>query len=87
MGESGKRLREKGMRHEMMARNAKKLATTSERLEELTSEELTEVSGGGMPFYGYRPVYGYRPFYGYRPVYGHRPFYGYRQQFRCNPYF
>ena len=62
------------MRHEMMARNAKKLTTTSERLEELTSEELTEVSGGGMPFYGYRPVYGYRPFYGYR------------QQVRCNPY-
>jgi len=44
------------------------------QLEELAPAELAEVSGGGMPFYGYRPVYGYRPFYGYR------------QQFRCNPY-
>jgi bacteriocin-like protein len=74
MGESGKCLREKGMRHEMKAKK---------QLEELTTEELTEVSGGygygyGMQSYGYRPVYGFNPNYGFRPVYGYRPFYGYR---------
>jgi hypothetical protein len=43
----------------MKARNAKKLVTTSERLEELTPAELTEVSGG----YGYGYGYGYGPYF------------------------
>jgi hypothetical protein len=77
MGESDQRLREKGMRREMKARK---------QLEELTPTELAEVSGGGMPFYGYRPVYGYQPFYGYRPFNVYRPFYGFRHQNRCFPY-
>jgi bacteriocin-like protein len=63
----------------------------NKQLEELTTEELTEVSGGygygfGMPFYGYRQNYGYRPFYGYRQNYGYRPFYGYHQNYGYNPY-
>jgi hypothetical protein len=77
MGESGKCLREKGMRHEM--------ARKAEELEELTSAELGEVAGGcGIPFYGFRPVYGYQPFYGYRPVY--RPVYGFPHQNGYFPY-
>jgi hypothetical protein len=78
------------MRHEM---KAKKLVTASEQLEELTTEELTEVSGGfgygngyGMPFYGYHQNYGFRPFYGYRQNYGYRPFYGYGHNYGFNPY-
>jgi len=35
----------------MMARNAKKLVMARKQLEELTPEELAEVSGGGMPFF------------------------------------
>jgi hypothetical protein len=80
MGESDKRLREKGMRREM---KAKKLVKASERLEELTSEQLAEVNGGGMPFYGV-PFYGsygsYRSYQPYRP-YG---CYGFRHH---TPYF
>jgi hypothetical protein len=70
------------MRHEMMARKAKKQVTATEQLEELTSAELTEVSGGygyggGTPFYRHFPYGGFRygcgvPFYGrprYRQVY------------------
>jgi hypothetical protein len=65
----------------MMARKAKKQVTATEQLEELTSAELTEVSGGygygGMPFYRHFPYGGFRhgcgvPFYGrprYRQVY------------------
>jgi hypothetical protein len=78
------------MRHEMKARNAKKLVTTSERFEELTPAELTEVSGG----YGYGYGYGYgrrMPFYGGFRYGGFRygmPFYRRpRYQQVYNPYF
>jgi hypothetical protein len=61
----------------MKARNAKKLVTTSEQLEELTPAELAEVGGGfgygGMPCYGGFRYGGFR-YGGFR--YGGRvPFY------------
>jgi hypothetical protein len=45
---------EKGMRREMMARNAKRLVMARKQLAELTPEELAEVSGGGLPFFRFR---------------------------------
>jgi hypothetical protein len=61
----------------MMARKAQQVSTASDRLEELTSAELTEVGGG----FGYGGGYGYRSYgYGfpYRRMmpYGGVPFYG-----------
>jgi hypothetical protein len=42
------------MRREMMSRRAKRLVMAREQLEELTPAELTEVSGGGFPFFRFR---------------------------------
>jgi hypothetical protein len=76
------------MRHEM-ARNAKKLVTTGERLEELTPAELAEVSGGYGHGYGYgrrMPFYGGFRYGGFR--YGGMSFYRRpRYQRVYNPYF
>jgi hypothetical protein len=38
----------------MMSRRAKRLVMAREQLEELTPAELTEVSGGGYPFFRFR---------------------------------
>ena len=64
----------------MMARKAAKLVTAGEQLEELTPEELAEVSGGfgygyGMPSHGFPYGRGYGYGGGYRHGYG-VPFYG-----------
>ena len=69
---------------------ANKQVTAAEQLEELTSAELTEVSGG----YGYGYGYGYAmpsyPSYGYRPSYGYgyqRNYgYGYQHSYGYSPY-
>jgi hypothetical protein len=51
----------------MMARNTKKQVMAGEQLEELTSAELTGVSGG----FGYGNGYGYGGGYGYGRGYGY----------------
>jgi hypothetical protein len=50
MGESDDAFGREGEQGEMMARKAKKVVEARKRLQELTPAELTEVSGGGMPF-------------------------------------